>query len=63
MTDEVRDHTLKAYFHYCKEKAAKLFLEWRILESKIVKDSSKKKALRLARITNFKKYDKEEEIF
>ena len=30
LTDEVRDHALKAYFHYCKEKAAKNFIEWRI---------------------------------
>mmetsp|Transcript_30110 Transcript_30110/g.39976 ORF Transcript_30110/g.39976 Transcript_30110/m.39976 type:complete len:86 (+) Transcript_30110:745-1002(+) len=30
MNDEVREHALKAYFHYCKERAAKNFIDWRI---------------------------------
>ena len=30
MGDEVREVALKSYFHYCKEQAAKKFIEWRI---------------------------------
>ena len=30
MKEEVRDHALAAYFHYCKEKAAKNFIFWRM---------------------------------
>ena len=33
MTEEVRDHSLKAYFHYCKEKAAKSFIFWRMQQA------------------------------
>ena len=28
-SDEVRDHALKAYYHYCKENGARCFIEWR----------------------------------
>lgn len=28
--DEVRDYALKCYYHYCKENAARAFIEWRI---------------------------------
>ena len=28
--DEVRDEALKCYFHFCKERAAKAFIEWRV---------------------------------
>lgn len=30
LTDEVREVALKNYFHYCKEKAAKIFIDWRV---------------------------------
>jgi hypothetical protein len=28
--DDVREVCLKSYFHLCKEKAAKKFMDWRI---------------------------------
>lgn len=30
LTDEVREVALNNYFHYCKEKAAKNFIDWRM---------------------------------
>ena len=30
LDDEVREVALKTYFHFCKEKQAKAFIEWRI---------------------------------
>ena len=30
LDDEVRDVALKSYFHLCKEKNAKGFIDWRI---------------------------------
>ena len=53
MTDEVRDHTLKSYFHLCKEMSAKLFIEWRIKQKELLKDPILKKALRIRRLNNF----------
>ena len=63
MTDEVRDHTLKSYFHLCKEMSAKMFIEWRIKQKELLKDPILKKALRIRHLSNFQKYDKEEIIF
>ena len=63
LNDEVRDHALKAYFHYCKERHAKAFIEWRVQQAQLAKVPEKKKALRLRRLHNFHKYDKEESIF
>ena len=63
MKDDVRDHALTAYFHYCKEKAAKAFIEWRMRDELICKNPEYKKALRFRRLTNFKKYDKEEAVY
>ena len=63
MTDEVRDHTLKSYFHLCKEMSAKMFIEWRIKQKELLRDPNLKKALRIRHLSNFQKYDKEEIIF
>lgn len=63
MTDEVRDHALKAYFHYCKEQAAKCFIEWRMQQADIAKDPEQKKALRVRRLSNISKFNTEEAIF
>ena len=30
LSDEVKDTTLKSYYSFCKERAAKAFIEWRI---------------------------------
>jgi len=30
LDDEVRDYALKTYYHFCKENAARAFIEWRI---------------------------------
>ena len=53
MTDEVRDHTLKSYFHLCKEMSAKLFIEWRTKQKELLKDPILKKALRIRQLNNF----------
>lgn len=63
MDEEVREHALKTYFHYCKEKAAKNFINWRMEQAKIVKIPELRAALRYRRLGNFKKYDKEEDMF
>ena len=34
--DEVRDVALKNYFHFCKERAAKAFIEWRIQQAELL---------------------------
>ena len=34
--DEVRDIALKNYFHFCKERAAKVFIEWRIKQASLL---------------------------
>lgn len=52
-SDDVREHALKAYFHYCKEKAAKNFIDWRIEQAEFMKDPVTKRALRLRRLANF----------
>ena len=63
MNDDVREHSLQVYYHYCKEKAAKSFLEWRIWQAEIVCDPERKKLLRFRRLVNFMKYDKEQHLF
>ena len=35
LTEDVREHALKTYFHYCKEKAAKNFIDWRMEQAKL----------------------------
>lgn len=61
--EDLREHALKSYFHYCKERAAKSFIEWRIKLAKLIKDPEKKKAIRFARLSNFHRYDLEEQMF
>ena len=61
--DDVREVCLKSYFHLCKEKAARKFIDWRIEQAKLIQDKSLKRALRLRRLSNFDKFNKEESIF
>ena len=64
LTDEVREHALKSYFHYCKEKAAKNFLDWRIQLAAFEISPEHKKALSYRRLSNLDRYEqKEKEIF
>ena len=62
--DEVREVALKSYFHLCKEKQAKAFIDWRIEVAELCRDQSLKQALRLRLIASKMKHeDKEEQIF
>ena len=61
--EDLREHALKSYFHYCKERAAKNFIEWRIRLANLIRDPEIKKAIRYARLSNFHKYDLEEQMY
>ena len=61
--EEAREATLTSYFRFCKERAAKAFMDWRIQQSNLVKNPNIAKALRLRRLSSVKIYDKEETIF
>lgn len=61
LSEEVREVTLKQYFHFCKEKAAKRFIDWRIEQAKI-EDRAVKRAIRIRRLTNHNLH-KEELIY
>lgn len=63
LTEAVREKTLKLYFHICKEKAAKKFIEWRIEQAQVTQNRAIKKAIRLRRLTDFHRFEKEEAIF
>jgi hypothetical protein len=60
--DDVREVCLKSYFDLCKEKAAKKFINWRIQQASIIKDESMKRVIRIKRLLNYKKYNREESI-
>ena len=59
----MRDVVLENYFHYCKEKAAKSFIEWRIQQAEFAKDPVLRRALRIRRLSSYLLYHKEDEIF
>lgn len=64
LDDQVRDESLKAYYHLCKEKGAANFMYWRVEQAKLqAQYPYLKKALRLRRLINFEKYDKESQLF
>lgn len=50
ISEEVREEALKSYFGFCKERAAKAFIEWRITQASLVKKPLTAKALRLRRL-------------
>lgn len=50
--DDVRECALKNYFHLCKEKAAKRFIEWRVEQAQLIKDPIMRQALRLRRLND-----------
>ena len=57
MGDEVREFALKTYFHLCKERGARSFMEWRIKQAEIMKDPVMRKALRLRQMNNIENYN------
>ena len=63
LSDEIREVVLESYFHYCKEKAAKTFIDWRIQQAEFAKDPVMRKALRICRLSSYLIYNKEDEIF
>ena len=63
LSEEVREATLTSYYQFCKERAAKAFIEWRIEQANLVKNPSTAKALRLRRLSIQAMYKKEDVIF
>ena len=63
ISDDLREYALKSYFHLCKEKAAKRFIEWRLEQAELVRDPVMRQALRLRRLSEDPKFNKEESIF
>ena len=61
--DDLREFVLQSYFHLCKEKAAKRFIEWRLEQAELVRDPVMRQALRLRRLSQDPKFNKEESIF
>ena len=62
--DEERDEALKSYYTLCKEKSAVAFIEWRMEQARLLAEHPYlKKALRLRRLINYEKFDKEKDIF